>query len=251
MKIKFLNWILILKKTGLNKREELSPAYFPLLIEEVVYTYSQFRFNRLGHKKINGKIYQNLEDKDKNFKTIWDLILVSFLICYILGLAKIFDEKHYWGKNTFCIYHFVDKSRFKEKNGIIDKIITARNEIVAHLDAEARKEPAEDGLLAKYGLTPENIDSLFEDIFNSINEVKGRYNYLSTLGKSINDNEIDKEFDKWFGIFEKTYGENVENKQNTSNNTDNNLINGLKVSANGSAHIIEQSGSPRAIRFSP
>ncbi len=201
---KWLKWIFV--NFSLKKRRKLSNQEFQVLVDNIRYTYWQFCFNRIGHKEIEGRVYKNEIDGDKNFKLIWDMILVSFLNSYLLGLAKIFDRKSYGDKNTLSIFHFIKKSKFnKDDRATIRKVKQARNEIIAHL--EATKVMEGKNRLEHFGLDGQakDIESLFTNTFNLVNNIEENFSYKHKIDPVKEKAYIQKEFDKWFKIFKEMY----------------------------------------------
>ena len=201
MKEKIKRWFSWLWKKFLGKKEikKLSNEEFKLLVGTLSFTYRQFCFNKIGHKKIDDKPWEN-------FKDIWSHILISWRHYYLINLAKIFDKKSYNTRNgkkiTLSIFRAIPKSKFSaDDKETIKKIMRVRNEMLAHLEAEKvlqgkRNEEA-------YGLDFEGkqIESLIGNTFKLLNQIRLDYGFPYELNQRQQKNDAEKEFDKWYKVF--------------------------------------------------
>lgn len=186
-----------------GKIKKLSNEEFRLIVGCLSFTYRQFCFNKIGHKKISGKPWENFED-------MWSHILVSWRHYYLINLAKIFDKKSYntrsGKKITLSIFRAIPKSKFSVGDKkTIEKIMRVRNEMLAHIEAEKALEGKRNE--EAYGLDFEGkqIESLIDNTFELLNQIGKDYGFPHELNQREQKEDAEKEFDRWYEVWKKAY----------------------------------------------
>lgn len=178
-------------------KEKIKNKAFEIFIKDLSKAYQEFCLNRIIHKKIGGKFYNN-------FKSTWNIILVGLEKSYLLGLARLFDKYRLEGKDkNISIYFFLDY-QFINHNKTIGKLKKLRDKMLCHSDVEKMLELEK--FLKKLNFRQDrgDIESLFSTTIETANQIKENFNFTQNLEEQFRQEKeiiIDK-FDEWFKVFQ-------------------------------------------------
>lgn len=171
---------------------------FEIFLNDLKFAYQQFCVNVFLHKKVGSTLY-NYNDK---FRYIWDMLLLGSESDYLIGLAKMFERPKELEK-TISIYCFLEYP-FKDCMQTIDKIMKARNKILAHSDLKVSRKRTE--FWAKdVNLNVNETKLLFNKIIDTMNKIKDNYKYNEDIDKTFGEIAVytSKAVDAWLAPFKK------------------------------------------------
>lgn len=174
-------------------------------------TYRYFLFNRIGRygfdnkslgkfPGISGEIYY----ENMNLQDIWNTMLQVAEFSYLSHLANIFDKDSHYDKTlgrkvgniVFC--RITDENKLIGCGDTIDKIKTARNKMLDHIDSDIHTHNINKYLSEIIGLDKEgkDVQVLFNETFKVLK--------MENDQKAIEE-EMKEKFKEWYDIFKKGY----------------------------------------------
>lgn len=186
-------------KAGSQHFMRKSRKNFKILTDNLLYGYRLLCLNEVLHKKV-GAGKSTYYD---NFKEVWDEILVSLEILYLLELAKVFDDykSKKRSRKIISIHDFFSnyKPEFKGYLDDIKKVIKIRHETIAHTNQNAARNLK--GFFEKLGWKHAYARPLFEKTIDALNRF-ATLNKLETNLKSRFEEtnlHIQKEAERFVG----------------------------------------------------